>query len=70
MAVTRGKGNQNVRKAQKSSQYQAIVVVVALFVILFVLWTIIESNYGPITPEAIGKGLLLALPIPDRKSVV
>lgn len=69
MAVTRGKGNQNVRKAQKSSQYQAIVVVVALFVILFVLWTIIESNYGPITPEAIGKGLLLALPIPGLVAV-
>ena len=69
MAVTRGKGNQNVRKAQKSSQCQAIVVVVALFVLLFVLWTIIESNYGPITPEAIGKGLLLALPIPGLVAV-
>ncbi len=63
------KADRDVRGAQKSKQSQAIVLVAILFAFFFVMWTVIESNYGPITPRAIGRGFLLALPVPGLVAI-
>lgn len=67
--AARSKADRDVRGAQKSKQSQAIVLVAILFAFFFVMWTVIESNYGPITPRAIGRGFLLALPVPGLVAI-